>query len=630
MTRALSCLLASAACVVAARAVAAPVDVETQVSRRQVEVGEPFNVQLSVMSSDDVRPANPRLTVPPNVQAHGPQVGTQNQVTISNGQMLRRSGVTLTWTVVASQPGTYRIGPPSVEIAGQRQLGKTITVQVVPPGQGGPRGRGFPFSIDPFDPFGSFGRGFPGFPFGPDTNEPEEETPIPAAPPEYQLDHAPDPTAFVIAKATPRRVVLGQPIDFRIYAYGGRGVYGEAGSNEPRRDGFLSYDVDSGPQRTAVPVRIGDTIFVAAKIREIVLVPIRTGTLRIEPMRFGFQGKGYPPTPGQPALMRETAPIEITVVEPPLQGRPAGYRLGDVGRYTLKATVDPHKLRQGDAVSVIAELNGTGNFPAKLDVPQQNGIEWSDPTTIYKVEARSGNLRGTRTFTYVVKIDRSGDVDLGELSLPYYDPDAKQYGVARVALGQLEVTADPNHAKPASNEPKTGEDRLSGVLTPRPRLGASARRHQYLSDTPLFLGLVLAGPLAVLGGTTLVQLGRRAQKRWSGRKDTPERRAQRELDAAKQAALAADLAGTSAAVERAVHLAIEAATGIKARGFLRSELSAALVAHGVAEATAEETVTLLQRAETARFALAAGADEAQELHASAERVVAGLKRGRWG
>jgi hypothetical protein len=630
MSRLRACVLAAAlGGALVTRPASAQVEVQTQISGRQVEVGEPFNVQLSLMSENDVRATNARLAAPANVQVNGPQTSTQQRVTINNGRMQRRIGVTLTWTLVASKPGTYRIGPPSAEVDGKREVGQIASIEVLPEGSGASRRQGLPFGLDPFDPFGGLGglggRGFPGFPFGSDEPDEPPEQRVPPPPPEFQVDRAPDPLAFLNAKATPRKVVIGQAVSFKVFAYGGRGGYQGVPSTEASRDGFLAYDVDITAQTRAVAVPIGDTVWVAAKVREAVLFPIRTGTLRIGPTRFGFQGRGYPPTPGALGLMRQSQPIDVIVVEPPLAGRPSGYRLGDVGRYSLKATVDPPKIRQGEAVSVIAQLEGDGNVPAKLDIPQQNGVEWLEPSVIEKVDAQNGNVHGSRTFTYVVRIEQSGNIDLGELTLPYYDPEARRYEVARAPLGHIQVASDPNAA--AAPIAKGGApDRLKGLLAPRTTLGPQAKRRLALSDRPGFLAGTLLPPLAILMSTGLWRVGRRWRASWLTRHETPERRAQRELERAHVADRAGDRAQASAAIERAVHHAIEAATGLKGRGLLRSELGDALKAQGIAAKTADEAVSVLQLAETARFVQGEVSEQVSEVVARGEAVVQALKR----
>lgn len=623
-----STILAATALVVVARPALAQVEVQTQQSSRRVEVGQPFQVQLSLMSTDEIHPSNAQLPVPANVQASAPRASTQTQVSITNGRMVQRAGVTLTWNLVASKPGTYRIGPPTVDLPGQKVTGKVATFEVVAPGQS-PTRRGMPFPFDPFgDPFGGMRGmpGFPGFPFG---GEQEPEDAMPPVPPGYEIESALDPLAFGLAKASPKKVVLGQAINYTVYAYGARGAFGLSNTSEPSRDGFIAYDVDLASKQSYVPIRLGDTTWVGIKIRQMVLFPIKTGSLQVGAMSLGFQGRGYPATPGSAALIRKTAPVEFTVVEPPLAGRPAGYRLGDVGRYKLDARVDPPKVRQGEAVSVIAKLEGEGNVPTKLDVPQQNGVDWADPSVINKVEAEGGTVRGSRIFTFVVRLDRAGSVDLGELSLPYYDPGQRKYEIARVALGSVQVEEDKN-APPAPSAAAARDDRLKGLLTPRAKLAPTALSSQPLSDRPFFFAALLAGPLGVLAGTGLIRLGRRAAGDLRARKDTPLRRAARELEEARSAALVGDLGRTSSALERALHHAIEGATSVKGRGLLRSELGAALYARGLAREIADEVVALLHDIETARFVEGEATAQASELVQRGAHALDALKRGQRG
>ena len=614
--------LAAAALVVVTRPAHAQVQVETQQSSRQVEVGQPFQVQLSLTSSTQLQPSDARLPVPANVRASVPDAGLRTAVDLMSGT--RTVSVTLTWNLVASKPGTYRIGPPTAVVAGKKVTGGVATFEVVAPGQI-PTQRGRPF---PFGPFGGLPGmpGFPGFSLGID--EPQEEV-MPPVPPGYEFESALDPLAFGVAKASPKTVVLGQAINYTVYAYGARGVFGLVNTSEPSRDGFIAYDVDLASKQSFVPIRLGDTTWVGIKIRQMVLFPIKTGSLQVGAMTLGFQGRGYPASPGAAALMRKTAPIEFTVVEPPVAGRPAGYRLGDVGRYKLEARVDPMKVRQGEAVSVIAKLEGEGNVPSKLDVPQQNGVDWAEPSVIHKVEAEGGTVRGSRIFTFVVRLDRAGSVDLGELSLPYYDPAQRKYEIARAALGAVEVEEDKS-APPAPIAVAAQDDRLKGLLKPRTQLGPASTSAEPLSDHPLFFTVLLAGPLGVLAGTGLIRLGRRAANDLKARKDTPTRRAARELDEARRAALAGDLGLTSAALERALHHAIEGATSVKGRGLLRSELGAALYARGLSREIADEVVALLQATETARFVEGEAVEQASDLVERGARALDALKRGQRG
>src|SRR5690606_32783915 len=124
--RSLSLAAATAAIVAAAPLRAqSGVNLKTTVTGEQVEAGENFELRLSALSDAGTpMPSSPRLSVPAGVTAHGPSVGTNQQVSIVNGRVEQRQGITASWVLSIEKPGTYRIGPASVEVNGARVNGE--------------------------------------------------------------------------------------------------------------------------------------------------------------------------------------------------------------------------------------------------------------------------------------------------------------------------------------------------------------------------------------------------------------------------------------------------------------------------------------------------------------------------
>ncbi len=584
-----------------ARPAWAQLSVRTGVSARKVEVGQSFQFQLTAMgSADSAMAQDPRLAVPPGFEVLGPSVGPMTQINFATGQ--RSVGITATWTLVAQRAGTFRIGPASVgTAAGKRVTSKVETIEVVPEGTLPRR------NFDPFDPFSGgnpFGGLFPQGPFGP-RGEPEEPPPVPE---EFRLDQAPDRLAFLRAVVTPKHPVVGEQVTLRIYAYGANGRFALSNEVEPSRADFLAYtSPDSGMGEQAVRVPIGDVTYIAQKVREIALFPLHSGKLVIGPMSLTFQGPGF-----RTPLVRQSERIVLDVEEPPLQGRPPGYKVGDVGELELAARVDPMRIVAGEGVSVIAKLSGTGNIPTSLVVPQQNGVEWLDPSIVEDIDAKGATVKGFRVFTYVVKLNEPGRVDLGDITLPYFDPKRRAYAVARATLGK--VVVDPNPNKPASAAPGASAAPLAGangimkLPTARHDLAAYARPASPFTDGLGFWALLFGAPFAVaLSGTGIV-VGRRAIERMKARRTDPDRLAADALREADEAARAGRAIETAGAIERALFRAIEAGTGLKARALLRNELESALSAAGVAAATVKDTLSLLDACEALRFT--EGASEA--------------------
>lgn len=598
MRAAPAALLAGAVCLLPSLA-RAQVSLSTEVNPRKVEVGDRFMVRLRAMSRGNERVSDPQLKLPPGISGSGPSVGSQTQMSIVNGQMTQSVGINATWVLSASQPGVFKIGPASVDTGLGRSQDRVVTVEVVP--QGTLPQQTPPLGGQPLDPWGmlrGFGNSpFPGFPGFPDMDDERDEPQLPPLPEEYRVDQMLDPIAFLRARTQPKKVVVGEQVTLSVYAYAGRGHFEPGLSTEPSRDDFLAFNLmDAAKQLPTYPFEQNGQRWIAVKIQNFALFPLKAGKLKAGAMTFSFAGRNYSKDPK--GLKREVQPIEVTVVEPPLNGRPPGYRVGDVGHYSLSAEVQPREVPAGGSVSVVAKLEGTGNVPSALLVPEQNGVRWLEPQLIEQVEPRSGIVQGFRTFTYVVELSQPGELDLGELTLPYYDAKARTYGVARATLGSVKVTGTAPRASAVQGQPG---HRLEGLVVPPEKLGAhESSGKRYFTDRPGYWGLLLGLPLSMLLGFALSDLVKALSRRLSARRGSLQAaldEALGQLNSASQSA-----ADAASVAERVLFLGIEKGTGLKARGVLKAELGHALEAAGVAPDLARRTAELLHRCDELRFA----------------------------
>lgn len=619
---------AAIAAAVVSSALARAADIQTQVSTSRVGVGESFYVQLSVMSDGQLgnNLSDARLPLPPGMTASRPSASPQSQVSIVNGQMTQRSGVTLTWTVTVNKVGSFRVGPPSVAIGSERAQGRPVQIEVVPGGtSGGPQRsrRGF----DPFDFLDPFGHGNSPFPPGFNLRSPfdddasQEQPEEPSYPEELRVDKAPDPVAFLRATVTPNPVVVGQQVTLRVFAYGARGQFGMENLNEPSHADFLAFE--SGPEAVkGYLVPISGVRYIAAKLRDLPLFPLHSGTLRTGHMQMGFSGRGYPTNAAGQALMRESNWVDLVVSEPPLRGRPPGYKIGDVGDYKLSATVEPRQILAGESISVVAKLSGIGNVPFKIQTPESHGVEWLEPSLAEKMEAPGGVVQGLRTFSYVVRMTEPGKIELGDLSLPYYDPKRREYAVARAQLGTIEVKPNPNlpsaHAEPKPN------DRLAGVLQPRETLGEVPRAQKPFSDRAGFWAALLLAPLGVVFAGGALSAATRAQAKLRERGSSLTAQLEVALREARELA-PRDTQSSVAAVERALFLSIELKLGLKARAILKSELAQSLTSRGLPSARAQALAQILEDCDALRFVGAQSGVDPSELARRAAKNAAEMR-----
>ena len=203
MNRARAAAIASASVVLAAsQLAAADIKLRTDVSPRQVEIGAQFSVRLSISSDGRESVSEPELKVPSGVRIFGTSVQ-------------QGSSVSITWMLMASRAGKFKIGPASVVTSKGRKSDKTVTVEVVPqgtlsPGNTPPLG-GQPSPLSILRGFG--GSNFPGLPGFPGFDQPEAPPELPPLPEGYAVERAQDPIAFLRATAVPRQVVVNARVE---------------------------------------------------------------------------------------------------------------------------------------------------------------------------------------------------------------------------------------------------------------------------------------------------------------------------------------------------------------------------------------------------------------------------------
>jgi hypothetical protein len=270
--------------------------------------------------------------------------------------------------------------------------------------------------------------------------------------------------------------------------------------------------------------------------------------------------------------------------------------LGDVGEYSLSVAVEPRSVNAGGSIAVTAILRGQGNIPSSLRTPEQKGVTWLDPEVRESIDAHDDEVSGSRTFTYVVKLDKPGTTELGELTLPFWSATRQKYDVARVKLGRVDVTGTaPTPVVSAAPDPYTS-------LPPaRTNAGAFTLAKPPPGEKPWFWAVLLGGPLLVLAVDGARRATRALRERMSREKSTPAATSMAALTEATTRVKAGDARGAAASIERALVAIVDGATSIKLRGLLRDEVVPTLTKAGVSSDDAKQIATLLGQCEAWRF-----------------------------
>jgi len=577
----------------------------TQISPDTIEVGDTASVTLSVTPGDQAN--NPQMSVPSGLSVVGTMISPSFQISIVNGQVNQVSSARVSFRVRALREGTYTLGAPSVSVGGSLVTGDRTTLRVVPRGTLPQQQR-----PDPLDPFGLFGGQSPFQPF--DTQPLDIPEPTLPIDPRFNLPAARDSGIFLHATLDKTQVVVGEQVTLSIW------VYVDITENDPQLQD--PHDVGTSeflrqalfdPSATVKPVGFGRAsgrTFSVALLRKWALFPLHSGDLEITPMRVNIGRRGD----------RSSEPLKVHVTEPPMEHRPAGYAVGDVGHFTLTADVTPRDVERGAAVSVTVELSGSGNLPASITVPARPNVSWLDPEVKEDMKVLDEKIAGapdvwggTRTFTYVVTPKKEGDVDLGEIAVPFFDPKTKSYDVARAALGVI-------HVKPGANAPPPENEAKPFATMPRIRdaLGGARAEETHLDDSRAFFALLVA-PTALFGiAVSARRAARRFAERAQERKTSPIAELKQRLRAQSDAEKADDARAIDGATIRVLESAAVAHANVNVRGVGGESVADVLVRAGVDAESATELRDLLEACAAARFS--PDGVEAAEAKKRAERA----------
>lgn len=621
-----------AACVLffAQRALAAEVQIDASASTSVVEVGSTITYSMRAMVKDGDPPSDPKPGNVAGFTVTGTSASPMRMHMNVNGVASVMNGIVAVWKLRADKVGAFTLGPPSVSVNRARQSGNAVRVTVVPKGQG-PRASG----VDPFDPFGGqdpfgglspfgghdpFGGAlapFRGF-FGDDEPEP---APRATADPKLNLDAPRAPVAFLHATVDKTKAVLGEQVTMNVYLYmdpmarqGQPTDVHEATATDFVKRSLLEDESHTTDLGTAI---VGGRLWGVVLVRKSALFPLKTGRLTIAPMSLTLSQLRS----GQ----RESESLVVDVTEPPLDGRPAGFISGNVGNFSLQATVSDRSIEQDGAVGVTIELRGTGNLPSELNLPVTRQIEWLEGSTRDKLGAeQKDRFGGTRTFSYVVRIHQAGAVELGEIRLPFYDPDKRAYGVATAALGIVDV-------KPGTSR-DAGADETVAPLSNMPKERTALEepvRDRRLTDSAPFWFLLFGAPLACVVGLGAERAVRNVRKRRSEASPTPAQQAKQRREEASTLVDGNDAKAAMGGILRAIRAGVLAETGVHLGATGGEKARGELTAASVSDETSHAIVTLLREAEDAQFSPEGlSMAQAKETWARAEKVLTSLERRR--
>lgn len=104
--------------------------------------------------------------------------------------------------------------------------------------------------------------------------------------------------------------------------------------------------------------------------------------------------------------------------------------IGAVGKYSLSRSFDKTTVVQGDVVTATVTISGHGNLH-NINTPElrlpKGIVIYGDPSVEEKLSFGLRGAEGKIIYTYNLQVLKHGHLNLGEMSVSYFDPEQKRY-----------------------------------------------------------------------------------------------------------------------------------------------------------------------------------------------------------
>jgi len=390
-------------------------------SPTQVAVGQPFNIQFVVTSSNAINASNFQAPTFRGLNIHsGPSQSQSSSMSIINGVRTQTVTLTLTYRVSAVDVGVINFGPASIDIGGRTLQTRGASIQVSQTIQAQ-----------------------------------QHQGQAPQAPPEPRVLTDED----VNLRGTVNRtsVYQGEEILLTYTLSTNINVRQFGIHNRAPGQGFWSENIPLALR----PVHQDGSV--SLNLTKELIYPQRSGRLTIDPLELEIVAQvvnrqarardpfadffndpfgsffGMQQTQQITKIVRSN-PIHINVRPLPEQGKPESFR-GDVGRFTFNYEIDRTTLRANEAFTITLTIGGRGNLrhiqPPEVRFPAD--FEVFTPTITENIRVTENGMSGNKTFQFLAIPRTQGSYIIPPIEFSFFDPTQSRYITHRTEEFQITV-----------------------------------------------------------------------------------------------------------------------------------------------------------------------------------------------
>lgn len=350
----------------------------------------------------------------------GPYRSESSSISIINGKRTSSSSVTFTYTLSATEEGTFTIPAATISANGEKMISNALTVKVLPPDQDAASGS---------SNHGSRRNG--------SSSESGEIS---------------GNDIFITATASKTNVYEQEAILLTYKIYTRLDLRGFDNVKMPDFKGFHSQEVNLPQTKQFTQEHYKGRNYHTTVYRQFVLFPQQAGKLEIDPARFdasiaqavrsndpfdAFFGGGTSYVAVKKTLT--TPKITINVKALP-DNKPASFS-GAVGSFSLTSDINTQNLKTNDAITIKLTLSGTGNMKL-IQTPEvafPNDFEIYDPKVDDKVSLSAAGLSGNKVFEYLAIPRHAGDFTIPAVEFTYFDTKSKSYKTLKTKEYKIHV-----------------------------------------------------------------------------------------------------------------------------------------------------------------------------------------------
>lgn len=421
-----------------------PVRVWSALSAPAVPLGGTTILELHIETNGAAPQRIMEPDLPPEIEVVGTRDYSQIRFSMPGGRtrLIRRELV-----LRPTAQGQFRIPPFAVTVDGQTYRTQALTLVVVQaaPGAGGPGG--VPWAV-PGAGGGAGGGG--GGPTGIGGGTGAGLAPgIGAGTLGAHVARGPEDEVLFAVTLTPDTVYVGQQVTLQAEVLvSERAQFRLRRSPEyvpPDAPGFWTHDLPGTP--SARPQAVGGQVYLGRVVSRAYF-PITPGNYVLEPARLTYEiRRGVLYAPQSHELKSDS--LRVVVLPLPEAGRPASFT-GAVGRFEIRARLEPDDVPAGEATALVVEVEGDGHIKALPPpvLPALPGIQVYPPSEHAEVRTADGVVTGIKRFTWVLVPESPGRLEIPPIEYAYFDPAHRAYAVAR--SGPLHIDVHPGAGEPAA------------------------------------------------------------------------------------------------------------------------------------------------------------------------------------